>query len=205
MNTIVVEKRQRISKIRKAYWNFRNWFRDSIFEPIWYKFFGHKFHIIKTGLKPSPWYDSDTRILYGVMSIVTWFVENDMRVITKDEYDEELNRINLEDTENKEFSLETWKNQYEEDGKIMAIYLWWKAYSRMQKDIEKSLDEWHDYEKKFKKDPEDWFGGDKPKTEEESKESKRLLECSRQMEMQLKDEEQEYLKMAIDLRARMWS
>ena len=206
MNTIVVEKRQKDSKITKAYWNFRNWFRSSVFEPIWYRYFGHKFHIIRTGLKPGPWYDADTRILYSVMSIVSWFVENDMRIPTKEEYDREVDRINSEeDSEYKNSNLETWAKQYEEDGKIMAINLWWKAYPKRMKEIEKSLNEWHNYEKKFKEDPDDWFGKTKPRTDEEEKEAQRLLDYHRGLESQLIKEEQEYLKMAIDLRDRMWS
>jgi DNA repair ATPase RecN len=139
------------------------------------------------------------------MSVVAWFVENDMRSPTKEEYEEEIDRINREETEYRDSQLECWKSQYEEDGRIMAIYLWWKTYPKRQEELEKSLTEWHLYERKFKKDPEDWFGGENPKTEEEAKEAKRLLDYHSQLEDQLKKEEQDYLKMAIDLRERMWS
>ena len=206
MNEIKIKtvRAYRPNKFLKAYWGFRNWFRDVIFEPIWYRIFGHKFHIIRTGLKPSPWYDADTRILYGVMSSVLWFVENDMRLISKEDYEKEIERINGEETEHKESFLETWKDQYETELKIQSIYAWWKAYPKRQEEIQKSLNEWHDYSMKLKEDPEDFFS-DQKCTKKEAKEEKRLLDYHWKLEKKLQDEEQEYLKLAIDLRNSMWS
>lgn len=196
-----------MNKIIKSYYVCRNWFRDSIFEPIWYRFFGHKFHIVKTKLTPSPWYDTDTRILYAVMGLVEWFAENDIRMPTQEEYEGERERINEEEGEYKEDYLKCWEEQYETNKKIMGIYYWWKLYDHRQEEIEKSLNDWHNYEMSFIKDPDDflWAQNKKSMTEEEKKESKRLLDYHWELENKLRKEEQEYLKLAIELREHMWS
>ena len=66
-------------------WKIRNYIRDNIFNPIWFRIFGHKHHIVRTKLKPAPWYDTDTRMLYSVMALVEWYVENDMQVWSEKE------------------------------------------------------------------------------------------------------------------------
>ena len=87
-----------LQKIDGAYWGFYRWVRDLI-SPLWYSVFGYKHHIIKTRLTPTAWYDVDDRLLYGNMELVKWFVENDMRVISEEEYEEEIERIIEEESE----------------------------------------------------------------------------------------------------------
>jgi len=195
-----------MNKFIKSYWAFRNWFRDTIFEPIWYRIFGHKFHIVRTKLTPSSWYDTDVRILYAVMGLVEWFVENDMRHPTKEEYQEEVDRINKENTcEWKESELQCWKDQYERGEKIIGIYNWWKNFDKRGEEITISLNAWHEHAKSFKIDPEDWFGKSRPMTKEDEDEDKRLLDYHRELERKLNQEEQDNLKLAIELRESMWS
>ena len=204
MSEIIREKRYRPSKFTKAYWRVRNKIRD-IIEPIWYRFFGHKHHLVRTKLTPHPWYDTNIRMLYGVMGLVEWFVENDMRIWTQKDRDEEFARIESEDGEYKEGNIECLKNQLAHDDKIIEICKWWKNYPIREKEVEKSLHDWAKYGEKFMKDPEDLFSKKKPMTEEEQKEERRLLDYHTELEKKLQDEETEYLKLAVELKEYMWS
>ena len=204
MSEIIREKRYRPSKFVKAYWGVRNKIRD-IIEPIWYHFFGHKHHLVKTKLTPRPWYDTNIRMLYGVMGLVEWFVENDMRIWTQKDRDEEFERMRKEDGEYKEDNIECLKDQLAHDDKIIEIYKWWKNYPTREKEVEKSLHDWGKYNEKFMEDPEDYFGKKKLMTEEEQKEERRLLDYHTELEKKLQDEETEYLKLAVELKEYMWS
>jgi len=201
-----------IKKIDKGYWAFRNWWRDSIFQPIWYRVFGHKHHIVKTNLSPSPWYEADTRILYAVMAIVEWFVEKDQNIWTKEAVDEEIERIKKEeDEEYKEDNIQVITGQYREQEEIISISKWWKDYDRRTKEISKALSEWHKYVEDIAKREFDnydivlFFRTTDKMTEEEKAKEEELSNNLRKMEGDLLKEEQEMLKKAIDLRDRMWS
>lgn len=204
MNEIIREEKYRPSKFMKAYWRFRNALRN-VFEPIWYRFFGHKFHIIRTGLTPRPWYDVNARMLYGVMCLVEWFVENDMRIWTREDRDKEFERIESEDGEYKKDNIECLRNQLAHDDKIIEIYKWWKAYPEREKEVDRALDAWARYNDIFREDPEDSFSKNKPMTEEGQKEERRLLDYHTELEKKLQDEETEYLKLAAELKEYMWS
>jgi len=179
---------------------------DNFFEPIWYRFFGHKHHIIKTHLSPAPWYEVDDRILYGIMNLVKWFVENDMRIWSKKHRDAEFKRIDKEeDPVYRKSFRESLLKQLNEDDQIIEIYKWWKNYDKRQRKIKRSLDNWHNYISKFKEDPEDWFGKERKKTAQEKRKDKRLLDYAYRLKDKLHNEEQAMLKKAIDLREHMWS
>jgi len=203
-----------LDKIDMAYWAIHRGIRDHIFQPVWYRFFGHKHHIIKTKLPPQPWYDADTRMLYSVMEIVTWFVENDQRVWTTEEVEEEVERINKEeDEEYRESHVEGIRNQYKEQEEIRDIWKWWKNYDARAKEIRDALSDWHKYvDDVAKREFEDYEDSHIPlflkakekMNEEEKKEEDRLSNRLHKMEEDLRNEEQEMLKKAIDLRERMW-
>lgn len=204
-NVIIREKRYRPSKFTKAYWKFRNDLR-SIVEPIWYRFFGHKHHIVYTKLTPSPWYDTNIRMLYAVMGLVEWFVENDMRIWTQDDRDKELKRISENEVNGyREEYIVSLGEQFAIDDKIVKIYKWWKNYPLREKEIEKSLNDWATYNSKFLKNPDDFFGKRLAMSKEEEKKEKGLLEYHRNLEDKLKNEELEYMKMAVELKEYMWS
>jgi len=204
-----------IRKIEDGYWAFYRWWTYSIFEPVWYKVFGHKFHIIKTKLKPSPWYDADTRILYSIMAIVEWFVKNDLREWTIKEIEEEITRIKKEEGEDyQKDHIECIQNQYKEQEEIKSIYKWWKNYDNRTKEISKALSTWHLYTeniaKREFKDYEDsciplFFETQKKMTKEEKKIDDDLFARLHKLEVDLQNEEQSMLKKAIDMRFRMWS
>jgi hypothetical protein len=151
------------------------------FNRIRYRFFGNKHHIIKTSLEPSDWYDTDHRMLYAVMDLVKWYVENDMLGYwTEDELEKEIDRVNREKEEfgwTEDFAqahIEDMKELYEAEQAILEIVEWWNKYSEQEDAIEKLIDA-----KKYKE--------------------------ARNMEEKLDLEEQEMLMKAIKYRRSMWS
>lgn len=191
----------------KFYWPCYRWTRDRI-SPIWYRFFGYKFHIVKTKLTPASWIDTEERILYAVMALVEWFVENDMMKMSKEYYEEELERINKEnDPEYKQYYIDSWTEQYETDCKIVKIYDWWKNYPNRQKEIEKAMIIWFAYMDGFKPDKNRiwWDDARKNMNESQKEEEKRLNDVYNALRDKLENEEQEMLKLAIELRKYMWS
>lgn len=203
-NTIVVEKKVQksrlIKKARDTYWACYRWVRDLI-SPIWYSFFGYKHHIVKTKLTPSIWIDSDERMLYAVMAIVEWFVENDMMEITKKDFDSEIERIekeNYSDPEIKKYEIDSWTNQYNLNQKTLEVYKWWKNYPTRQEEISRALSDWT---RVALKDGSTF----KTMTEVEVIEGEKLCKHFHDLEDKLEDEEQEMLKLAVELRGAMWS
>ena len=204
-----------IKKIDDTYWAIYRGCRDYVFYPIWYRCFGHKFHIVKTKLTPQPWYDADARILYSVMEIVEWFVDNDQRIWTRKDVDEEVARIKTEEGEEYQADhIAVIENQYTEQEKIRSIANWWKEYHKREKEISDALSKWHkhttDVAKREFKDYEEWdivkFCKAKEKmTDVEKRQEEELSNKLHKMEEDLVNEEQEMLKKAIDLRFRMWS
>jgi hypothetical protein len=160
----------------KFYWPCYRGVRD-IVSPIWYRFFGHKFHIIKTKMVPRSWIDTDERILYAVMDLVEWFVENDMYPNwTPEEFEEQIKYekeelIRMGEPNDPYGQLEGLKRQYEIDQKILKVYNWWKKYPEREKEIENCQlgDKYFDLVEK------------------------------------LENEEDEMLKLAIEVRGAMWS
>jgi len=195
-----------LRRINKIYWICRNFVRDELFEPVWYRFFGNKHHIIKTNLKPGSWIEVDTRMLYGVMSLVEWFVENDMQTWSEKEYEDDCKRIKEDDPEDKYNSLKGIQDQYARDKQILSIYSWWKAYPNRLKEIKDASHRWHVYYSKFKKNDEIFFSDvEQWMSEDDKKECRRLLCVTGDLEEKLANEEQEMLKLAVELRGGMWS
>jgi len=191
-------------KFEKAYWHvYRKIMRH--IEPIYYNYFGYKHHIIKTELKPSAWYDSDSRILYGIMSVVRFYVEKDMMKISKEDFDNELHRIEKEEIhEHKQHQIDQWVHQYESQEEIIKIYNWWLNYNNRQKEINNALHEWHKAATIGQRHVLDFCTKDRL-TPEQKIEEERLSKRLHDLEDTLMNEEQEMLKKVIDLRFKMWS
>jgi hypothetical protein len=199
------------NKLDEWYWACYRFIRDKIFTSVWYRFFGHKHHIVKTGLKPCPWIDADQRILYSVMAIVEWFVKNDMRIITPEEFQKEIDRIKKEEpADSQKGFIEAWTDQYKQDQEIIGIYTWWQMYPNRLEEIDESLHEWSEYSNSLveKYDLKNFFklmNNTDKLTEEERKKDRELLDKHHEQEKKLQEEEQEYLKKAINLRMHMWN
>ena len=187
--------------MRKVY----NFIRGFV-APIWYRFFGYKHHIIRTGLKPCQWIDTDTRMLYAVMSLVEWFVENDMRYLSREECDKEIDRIKQEDPNDEMGQIEMIVNQMRQDQETIEIYNWWKDYHRKMKNISDARVKYSEYVDSFQEDDDFLsFCNHDNMNEEQKSEAKRLLDVLSGLEEDLRGEETTYLKKAIDCRENMWS
>ena len=197
-----------MTKTENAYWACFRFVRDYIFEPIWYRIFGHKHHIVRLNLKPSPWYDTDTKILYAVMGLVEWFVENDMMDWEQEDRDREIERINKEESEeDKKDFIDCLREQWARDDGVKEIHKWWKNYPNRQKEITDALNAWADYGKKLE-DEDDFmafFNRKDKMNEEQIAEEEKLFKIHRELEVKLLKEEDEMLKKAIELRGSMWS
>jgi hypothetical protein len=194
-------------------WKIRNFIRDNIFNPIWFRIFGQKHHIVRTKLKPAPWYDTDTRMLYAVMSLVEWYVENDMSVWSDAERNEEIERIKSKEDDkylfgSKKIELDVIQEQFSNQDEILKIYGWWKNYNNRKKEIDEALHKWHDYVSKDDKDDKDvcsFLNKISSMTGEQKEEETRLNKALRNMETKLSEEEQHMMKRAVELRYSMWS
>jgi len=204
------KKPNRITKaLDDAYWACWRGIRDLV-SPVWYRFFGYKHHIVNTELKPCSWIDTDTRMLYAVMALVKWFVENNMRIWSKKDYENELKRIKEKvGDEYRDYELKSMTDQYEGDQKIIGIHKWWKNYDKRQEEIDEARNQWHDYIASFQADKEDFMSFFNVEREKMNKvqraKAKKLLDVLDNLEKKLADEEQEMLKLAVELRGRMWS
>ena len=195
------------------YWKVHNFIRDSFFNPIWFSVFGHKHHIVKTKLTPAPWYDVDTRMLYSVMALVEWYVENDMQLWSDAERKSEIDRIKNDGSNDdnlfggRKTELDIINEQFKNQDDILAIYGWWKNYENRQKEISESLHNWHEYVVGLndKGDVLSFFDSLNTMTDEKKKEETRLNNIMSDLERKLSEEEQSMLKKAVELRYSMWS
>jgi len=201
-------------KLLDTYWK-THWKIVNACSPYYYRFFGHKHHIIKTKLTPAVWYDSDMRILYGVMAVVEYFVENDMQRWTRNEYEDQIDEINKSnrDPKTKELEVAHMSHQYNTELKIMDIYYWWKNYPNRLKEIEIALHNWSEYVNSFCKGNETEIDGfihylnnrDTIMNDQEKQIEHNKHKYITNLEMTLEKEEQDMLKQAIELRKYMWS
>jgi hypothetical protein len=190
-------------KINKLYWACYRFVRDSCFTPIWYRFFGHKHHIIRTGLPVGSWIDVDYRMLYGMMNIIKWFVENDMQQISIEKYREWKKKIEKdeEDSEYKKSYLESIKQQYETNLKIKSIADWWDDYENRLKEIEEYQNErWGKIRNNYGRLLP--FRKLEGKEEEEDKIVRDRIWALKE---KLEEEETEMLIKSVKLRKNMWS
>lgn len=197
-----------IKKLDNAYWACYRWVRDRV-SPVWYRFFGHKFHIVKTKLTPCSWIDTDQRMLYAVMDLVEWFVDNDMNHWSKEDVEAEYKRLKEEDPEDKLEQLKCFDDQHKGDCQIIEIASWWKNYPNRLRENQDAVRAWFAYLEKFRtSDDEPCWQLINKRTimnEEERKEENRLSDLHNSLEEKLNQEEQEMLKLAVELRNRMWS
>ena len=139
-------------------------------------------HIIKTGLPVGRWYDSDGRMLYGMMNLLVEFIEGE-----------------------EPFKWVDWKSdKYHSHAakEMKAIYKWWKNYPKREKQIDDALTKWHDlkFRKNGKKDI-DWLA---EINKADSPEVKVASDYLRKLEGKLHKEEQEMLIRLVNIRDYLW-
>jgi len=115
-----------VDGLYKIKWKILN-----MWERLYCRFkFGYKPHIIKTGLSPAYYYDTDHRMLYGMMNLLVEFIEKE-----------------------EPFEVVNWESDPEHSNaakEMKAIYEWWGKYPELLKREETATSEWHEYHKKRK-------------------------------------------------------
>jgi hypothetical protein len=84
--------------------------------------FIYRHHLIDTKLTKGNWYDTDTRMLHGMMNLLVEFIEkeNPFEIVS---YDTDDYSKNIK-------------------GEMLAIYAWWKNYPNRQKEIDAVISDW---------------------------------------------------------------
>jgi hypothetical protein len=148
-----------------------------------------KKHIIKTGLNRGTWYDTDIRLLYGMMSLLVEFVEKEKPFEVTD-YDS--------DDGHRQAALD-----------IAAIYDWWKNYPNREKELDKTLSEWYKSSRwakaMVKKTTSEEFHRIINDKSEDAANEKELLLKHRDMENKLEEETTEILVKLVKLRGFLWT
>lgn len=155
---------------------------------FYHKYLGRRHHYINTRLTPSCWYDTDHRLLHGMMSLLKEFVEEE----------KPFEHVDYDENEKSRWAA----------SEIKAIYGWWENYKNRQEEIEKASEEWYNarIDKTLDKvndlqQKNGWVTSDLgPITEEEN----RLYHILKELEAKLLQEEEEYLIRLIKIRSYLW-
>jgi len=161
------------------------------FHDLWYGIFVNRHWMINTRLPIRSWYDSDTRILHGMMTVLAEFHERELL----------LDIVNWDsDDAHKEAKKE-----------MDEIYAWWLNYKTREKEISDTLTAWSDRidavckERQYVKNEHPLhfidYLNDKNKDSIEAELNVRL----RAMEEQLGKEEDEMLARLLKIRRFMWT
>ncbi len=149
--------------------------------------FVYSHHRIRTGLVPGNFYDTDTRLLYGMMNLLIEFVDKE-EPFEHAEWDHDEKHIHAAK-------------------EIKEIYAWWKNYENQEKEIEGSLDKWHEEAKPYTvphTSKEGVYIGDEFKVHKTKKE-KELSKSHWQLEDKLHKEEEEMLIRLIKIKDYLWT
>ena len=142
-----------------------------------------KYYLIDTGLKKAEWWDTDSKILHGVMCLLVDYVDKE-RCFEKIDWDS--------DVESKFVKKE-----------IIEIYDWWKDYNNREKEIDEKLHEWHS--ETFGNDDEDPINDLMKLNDPASEKSKVLFKELNDLEKKLNDEETDMLIRIIKIRKYLWT
>jgi len=142
-----------------------------------------KHHLIKTGLPKGQWYDTDSRLLYGMMNLFMEFLKKE-----------------------KPFEVVEWSSdEYHIHAakEMIVIKEWWLNYENRLKEIDDALSDWHD--NKFKNcdnEVDNWINRiNQPYTPED----KIRFDYLHELEKKLDDETQDMLIRLIKIRHFLWT
>ena len=138
-------------------------------------------HIIRTRLPKGQWYDTDTRMLYGMMNLLIEFLEKENPFETTD-FD----------------SSPTWKSVKKE---IITIRDWWLNYETRKVEFTITLNKWQVSKFGNCTNEECLQGINEPDT----KESKELFDRLAIMETKLEREEAQMLMRLVKIRKYLWT
>jgi len=178
----------------------------------------NQWHLIDTKLPPSDWYDTDTKMLHGMMELCVDFVEKE----STGEYmpfslsnnknrnkniKKEWKKIdNVKDPHLKKMEKSIFESQIKSDNEIMKIYKWWKDYPRRRREIDNAITYWYTFCMKFKKKDSLFpFPNTKVMNKKEIRDEKALRRITHILEAKLAKEETEYLIRLVKVRKYMWT
>ena len=143
-----------------------------------------KMHLIETGLPKGSWYDTDTRMLYGLMSMLDDFI-NKEKCFETIVWDDDPEHIRV-------------KNE------ILAINSWWLNYHNRKDEIEIALHKWH--LSKFGPDEDckhsNWL---EKLNQPDTTGSKLWSEILHELENKLESEEEDMMIRMIKIRKFLWT
>ena len=162
------------------FWEFTIWNSTT---SAWYYIkncIWRKHHLIRTGLPRGQWYDTDTRMLYGMMNLLVEFIDKEKPFEHIDwDYDDFHKGIRDE---------------------FLAIRAWWDNYQKRCEEIEQALTAWHD--ERFKDAGDKWL---ERMNESSTPEAERLSEIHNEMEEKLKEEETDMLIRLVKIKECLWT
>ena len=143
--------------------------------------FWRKYHVIQTGLDKWDWHEVETRMLYGMMSLLSEFIK-DQKPLKHTDWDATAGT----------------KEAKEE---FLAIHKWWLEYPCRLEDIETATDAFH--EERFKGCPDkDWL---ERIQEKRSPKAEKLAEELYAMEEKLETETTDMLCRLVKIRGYLWT
>ena len=144
--------------------------------------FINKLYLIDTKLDPGKYYDTDTRMLYGMMSLLVQYIE----------VEKPLEHINWSDDDSHFIAYYN----------MIDIYIWWKNYENRKDEICKALDTWYESSKEDKGGGDNWLANiNKPASEKSNK----LLDKLHKLEQKLVEEETEMIVRLVRIRTFLWT
>lgn len=155
---------------------------SDFFRNLWYGRVTRKHWQIRTKLPKTSWIDSDTRMLYGMMTLLDEFYKNEMS-------------LNIVDWEHDEYHRNVKKE-------LDSIKAWWDNYPNRLQETKDNLSTWYDYVSMKCSDRDSFSFIGHLRNDPKEKE---LFNKISESEDQLQREEQEMLHKLVDLRFNMWT
>jgi hypothetical protein len=138
-------------------------------------------HLIITDLQKGHWWDTDRKMLHGMMALLVNFIEKEKpeEIV---EWDSDPAHVHARD-------------------EFKTIYKWWKDYPKRQEEISDLLSKWHDC--KFGEDySHEWI---RKINEPDTEEAKKLFDDLTIAEVKLDNEEQDMLIRLVKIRGFLWT
>jgi hypothetical protein len=174
-----------VEKIIDAYWFI--WKKQDIVKSFLRGLIINRQHVIDTHLPIRAWHEADVRMLYGMMSLLTEFMDHE---------------IFISDTDGVTDADAKYKYAVEE---MRAIYKWWKDYPKRQDEIDVALKKWDDRVLKITKEDDSLNGlVDYLNQPTRDVEEERLACVLYKMQAILSKEEQDMLIRLVKIRKFMW-
>lgn len=151
---------------------------------VWYYLknrFIRRHHLIDTHLPRGQWYDTDTRMLHGLMGLLVEYVKEE-RAFEIIDWDADPDHARARD-------------------EIRFLLAWWNNYDNRKQEIEDALNAWHAAKFGDGGELDDWL---KTINEPDTLEVKKLFDRLHELEKKLLDEEEEMMIRLVKIRGYLW-